>query len=698
MPLLANPFAGVLYPPNMVFALSTSHTARVLSVLVVLHVLFGGWGAALLALRLGQSAAGAAAAALAFALAGATVSGTYMFVLCTAMWVPWLLLAVFRVREKRPWAGLALGAALGMLLLAGDPFMILAGMLGGAFLLVESRLRLPEWKPLFVGLALGVLLAAPTLLAIYRYFPATVRAGGLSAAERLSRSLHPLEAIGFFVPDVFGSRVLGGPGGFLYPGQTDGNGFPLFPGLYTGVLSFALAGVGASRTPFRKRLLAWLLLLGFLALGRYGPLALASNLPWLAAFRFPSKWILAATLPFALLVGGGASTLGRDGATTMKDRRLLAGFLACSLIAMAAIAAGANLGFARLLARASSLPAGEKVLLEMTESIRNHLLEGTARGAVPALIALGIVHFAGGAGRTSWLVSALLALDLISANRSLAPTAPARFYEATPKAVRAIQEDPAGHARVWVDQSAAADAVSSRTPADRGKELDAALARRRERLDAYAAASYGLALAFHVDLEALATTRYSLLTKLVYSAPRRTQITLIGAAGVSHLVTPIALVDDRLTEIAALDVGADQPLRVYRNRALLPRARVVKHLVPARADQYSDLFARMDDGFLGGGAIVEERDLPAIAAAGKTYSFDASGGDVHIIEDAGSRVVLRTSGGGGFLVLTDCFAPGWRARVDGRLVTIFPADVAFRMIVVPPGAHDVVFDYNPWRT
>ena len=444
------------------------------------------------------------------------------------------------------------------------------------------------------------------------------------------------------------------------------------------------------------RLLAWLLLLALLALGRHGPLAFASGFPGLAAFRFPSKWILAAALPFALLVGGGVSTIEGDGAT--KDRQLLAGLLACGLIAMAAIAAGANLGFARLLAQASSPPAGEKALLEMTESVRRHLLEGTARGAVPALIALGIVRFAGGASRVPWLVSMLLALDLISANRSLAPTAPARFYESTPKAVRVIQGDPMGHARVWVNQSAAADAVSSRTPVDRGRELDAALGRRRERLDAYAAVSYGLPLAFHVDLEALATTRYSLLTRLVYSAPRRAQTTLLGAAGVSHLVSAIPLVDDRLVEIASLDVGADQPLRVYRNRAVLPRARLVKRLVPARADQYSDLFARMDDGFFGGGAIVEERDLPAIAAAGETYSFDASGGEVHLIEDAGSRLVLRTSGGGGFLVLTDCFAPGWRARIDGRLVTIFPADVAFRMVVVPTGAHDVVFDYNPWRT
>lgn len=695
MPLLASPFVGALYPPNLVFALSTSHTARVLSLLVVLHVLFGGWGAALLARRLGQSAAGAAAAGVAFALAGATVSGTYLVVLvCTAMWLPWLLLSLSGVREQGKVRGLALGAALGMMLLAGDPVMILAACLGGASLFAGSRPS-PGWRPLFLGLVLGALLAAPSLLALRRYFPSTVRAGGLPPAERLSRSLHPLEAVGFLVPNAFGSRVLGGPDGFLYPGQASGNGFPLFPGLYVGVCAFALAGVGAVRAPVRMRLFAWLLLLGLLALGRYGPLAFASSLPGLSSLRFPSKWILAAALPFALLVGGGVSTLESGGAKEGRGR--LAGVFACALIAMAAIAAGANLGLARLLADASSLPGGETALLRLTESLRSRLLEGTARGALPALLALGIVRFVSGERRAAWLVSGILALDLVTANRSLAPTAPARFYESTPAAIRVIQGDPMGHSRVWVNQSGAARWVASRTPADRGELLDAALGRRRERLDAYAAASYGLSLAFHVDLEALATARYSLLTRLLYSAPPRAQITLLGAAGVSHLVSPLELTDVRLVEIASLDVGADRPLHVYRNGALLPRARLVKLIVPVRTERLSDVFAGMEDDLFHRAAIVDEQDLPAVAAASRAARFDASGGDVRVVEDAGSRVVLQTNGGGGYLVLTDSFAPGWRARIDGRPRTIFPADIAFRMIVVPAGTHDVVFDYNPWR-
>jgi len=695
-PLLASPFAGVLYPPNLVFALAPAHTAQALSLLVVLHVVFGGWGAARLARRLGASPAGSAAAALVFALSGATVSGTYMVVLvCTAMWLPWLVLALLRARDGLRYGGTALGVALGMTVLSGDPIMILAGALGCACLAAGSSISRPAAMRLAAGAALAAVLAAPTLLALKRYLPATVRAGGLPADLRVSRSLHPLELLGAAVPDAFGSRVLAGPEGILFPGRSDGNGLPLFPGLYVGACALSLAAVGAVRVPLRRRVLLWVLILFVLALGRYGPLALASGLPGLAAFRYPSKWILAAALPLSLLAGGGVSALG--GPDAAKTRRLLTGVLACALIVLAALGAAANLGFARAFAAACSAGGGSPAPAAL-QALRSHLLEGVARSALPAAVVLGICRLASLSRAAPWLVSLVLALDLVSANASLAPTAPARFYEERTAAVRAIEADPAGHARVWVDQSVAARSVPSRTPAgaDRGG-VDAALFRRRERLDAYAAASYGLSLAFQVDLEALGTSRYALLTSAVYAAARRAQVTLLGAAGVTHLVTPMEIVDDRLDEIARLDVGSDQPLLVYRHRAPLPRARLVKVLVPARAEQLAALLARVDDGFFTGRALVDERDLPAIADASRAAGPGAGPGEVRIVADEGSRVVVRASGGGGFLVLSDSFAPGWRATVDGRAAPIFPADVAFRMVVVPPGAHDVVFDYGPWR-
>jgi uncharacterized membrane protein YfhO len=48
-----------------------------------------------------------------------------------------------------------------------------------------------------------------------------------------------------------------------------------------------------------------------------------------------------------------------------------------------------------------------------------------------------------------------------------------------------------------------------------------------------------------------------------------------------------------------------------------------------------------------------------------------------------------------YLVLTDTWFPGWRARVDGRDATLWRADHAFRAVWVPTGRHEVEFRFEP---
>ena len=46
-------------------------------------------------------------------------------------------------------------------------------------------------------------------------------------------------------------------------------------------------------------------------------------------------------------------------------------------------------------------------------------------------------------------------------------------------------------------------------------------------------------------------------------------------------------------------------------------------------------------------------------------------------------------------MLTDSYFPGWHASIDGVEAPILPADVAFRGVLVPPGTHQVTFEYAP---
>ena len=48
-----------------------------------------------------------------------------------------------------------------------------------------------------------------------------------------------------------------------------------------------------------------------------------------------------------------------------------------------------------------------------------------------------------------------------------------------------------------------------------------------------------------------------------------------------------------------------------------------------------------------------------------------------------------------YLVVTEGYAPGWKATIDGRPATIFPTNVAFMGLPISQGQHRVSMFYRP---
>ena len=53
----------------------------------------------------------------------------------------------------------------------------------------------------------------------------------------------------------------------------------------------------------------------------------------------------------------------------------------------------------------------------------------------------------------------------------------------------------------------------------------------------------------------------------------------------------------------------------------------------------------------------------------------------------------------GLVFLSDTYASGWKASVDGNPTRIHRANFAFRAVEVPKGSHQITFTYDPlsWK-
>jgi hypothetical protein len=120
--------------------------------------------------------------------------------------------------------------------------------------------------------------------------------------------------------------------------------------------------------------------------------------------------------------------------------------------------------------------------------------------------------------------------------------------------------------------------------------------------------------------------------------------------------------------------------RAFAPRALLPAASPDASLV-----EVADLLAR---DRVADTAVVE---APAAALAGREGPAT-----VRITAYRPDRVVLEVDAfSPALVVLSDTYAPGWRASVDGARAPIYPTDHLLRGVPVPAGHSVVVMTYRP---
>ncbi len=167
---------------------------------------------------------------------------------------------------------------------------------------------------------------------------------------------------------------------------------------------------------------------------------------------------------------------------------------------------------------------------------------------------------------------------------------------------------------------------------------------------------------------------------------------ILGMMGTRFVIQPPQLPRLRIPGLTLVHAGPDA--QVYRNAAEQPRAAVVgaQTVAPTGDAAYRDVIA---PGFRIDRVAVTEKPVAGLATTTPARTPPPAGrARIAKVTDDGLVVQARAQRPG-MLVVSDAWAPGWQATVDGHSTPVQRVDYVFRGVQLPAGNHRVVFSYHP---
>ncbi|MGH9443632.1 MAG: hypothetical protein ACRD16_15315 [Thermoanaerobaculia bacterium] len=699
-PLLANPNTVSLYPTHLLF--HVLGPAAAFNLHLLLHVVWAFLGAAALCRRLGSGRPASWIGAATYAFSGPFLSYGSAFANATAAaaWAPWAVSEAVRLgrslrngsttRARK--AVLALGIALGLQLLAGEP--AISAWTWAAVLAVSIAFsgrgarKLPGAGAAAAGLAAA--LAAPQILATAAAIPYSFRGEHLFSREQFSAAANlPIRAVETLFPLVFGApRPLASGAFWAYRAFVS-----LQPYLYSmniGLAGAILVATALAKREFRRSrsvliLIAAAGLLVLLSFGFRTPLfEILYAVKPLRHFRYPVKFALPATLCAAALVSLAArdSIAGEGRQTALKGTAAAAGALFAIALLGTALARGTILRALEPQTRGLAISTGA-ILSGALRTVRLDCLFGLAAAAL--LWAAASARRRG--ARAGSLLGAVL-LCLLPSGWRLFVSTPTAPYVSTPPLARAV----AGRGRVWVgpisEFAVAKFGTSHRFPADDVSDL--ILAGRRE-IWPLTALPDGVAYSFDTDPD--------------------------GSYGYV----------DRVMGEALSAAPPERRSRILRNAA-------TRFYISARREPMPGFRLLASQETFGRSVFLFEAvsPVPAVRCSSRVFSRSSLSGAIELIEsrsfDPASDVILRgpdrspppgapaenrvssvrfsssgisadvDSSGPAVAVFAATYFRYWLAAVDGIRADVEIANGGFCGVRVPPGRHrvDLLYDACPF--
>lgn len=676
-PFLAFTHTSALYLLNGVYLLAQFPTAMSLSVL--LHLIIAGLGCYYLVRSLGASGQASFICGMAYALSGFVFNNlNFPPSFYSASWLPWVFFfAAGLVRHQSLGRFLGLALATGLGLYGGDLELALFGVLVifAWLVLVKPWAGSLVWKPALLylfGVALAGLLYLAQLLPSMEMMHFSIRSAG-----QIGLSI-TIKEVGLALAGIAGSIV------YPYPMKT-GEFAPLkgMNWFYLGVVPVLgfLAGMAREK---RLRNAAWI----FLAAAAYAFLSstrvfspVFSRVPLLGQSLVPFRLYPVMELLFLIIAGQGLSCLTKDPPAKFFRPAALLLFL---------LGAG-SLGLS-IIARNSFPPGGLQMRLAASILCLAAALTLNSPKAGSAL------RSSASERRTRWILLGLALLDLYGWSLLHFPrTAYARF-DLNPELEMVANTDP--DSRYFIFGTSALD---TELPYSAGMMLKASTINSWTRLPPKNYAEI-LALLFPETFQ-MENGRIRFYDQAATQDLSRASangaylFNLLNVRwGFSRLDLPAA------TSRFQFQEKSSDPVYVYENPHFLPRAFLAKNSI--RLDAEQELLKQMALGkFDYQNTLLLSKNAPADGHAlrvdrAKTIPqskvlVSRPIPDQLVAEFNALAPAARFATRFAWMFLSETWYPGWKAFIDEKEQTIFPADFAFRAVKVRQGEQRVEFRYQP---